>query len=190
MYPTTRLPLSPIITTSVWISWHARWYYLINLLPCRFYNDMWHSTNTCDMVSLDRSYQGLYNTIQYNCLFRAPIAKNKSYSKALYIVQCTVTTIIIIIRSKFEKDEFLVWFWMIRWMARGGWRQVDCSTRMDQQQRTLVDQMSSTCAGLRSRLWQMSGDSISIRLLCTVWPRMTCNADMTRNGCWTWGHRF
>ena len=53
-----------------------------------------------------------YNTIQYNCLFRAPIAKNKSYSKALYIVQSTVTTYII--RNKFETDEFLVWFWMIR----------------------------------------------------------------------------
>ena len=25
-----------------------------------------------------------YNTIQYNCLFRAPIAKNKSYSKAQF----------------------------------------------------------------------------------------------------------
>ena len=37
------------------------------------------------------SYLYQYNTIQYNCLFRAPIAKNKFYSKALYIVQCTVT---------------------------------------------------------------------------------------------------
>ena len=39
-------------------------------------------------------------------------------------------------------------------MARDGWRQVDCSTRMDQQQRTLVDQMSWTWAGLRSRFWR------------------------------------
>ena len=39
-------------------------------------------------------------------------------------------------------------------MARDGWRQVDCSTPMDQQRRTLVDQMSWTCAGLRSRLRQ------------------------------------
>ena len=35
-------------------------------------------------------YNTIYDTIQYNCLFRAPIAKNKSYSKALYIVQCSV----------------------------------------------------------------------------------------------------
>ena len=25
---------------------------------------------------------------------------------------------------------------------------------------------------------------------CTAWPRMTCNAEITRNGCWKYGHRF
>ena len=40
-------------------------------------------------------YSDIQYNIQYNCLFRAPIAKNKSYSKALYIVQCTVTTILL-----------------------------------------------------------------------------------------------
>ena len=125
-----------------------------------------------------------YNTIQYNCLFRAPIANNKSYSKALYIVQCTVTTILLSVVN-LKKMSFQFDFeWSDRWRVTDGeWRQVDCSTRMDQQRQTLVDQMSWTCAELRSRLWQMIEDSISIRLLCTVWPRMTCSADMDGFNC-------
>ena len=51
---------------------------------------------TCDLINeFNKIMHIQYNTIQYNCLFRAPIAKNKSYSKALYIVQCTVTTILL-----------------------------------------------------------------------------------------------
>ena len=49
---------------------------------------------------MDVQYEeACYYTIQYKfCLFRAPIAlaKNKSYSKALYIVQSTVTTLSVI----------------------------------------------------------------------------------------------
>ena len=47
-------------------------------------------------------------------------------------------------------------------MARDGGKPWDCSTRMNQQRRTPVDQMSWTCAGLRSRLWQTSRDSIRL----------------------------
>ena len=51
------------------------------------------------------------NIIQYNATvflehLKPSIAKTKSYLKALYIVQCTLY----IIRIKFEKVEFLVWF--------------------------------------------------------------------------------
>ena len=59
-----------------------------------FMSQLW----TFSKFSLKRvrsMYDSYYNTIQYNCLFRAPIAKTKSYSKALYIVQCTVTTILL-----------------------------------------------------------------------------------------------
>ena len=44
--------------------------------------------------------------MQYNTtdLLERLVAKNKSYSKAFYIVQCIVTTNII--RNTFEEDEF------------------------------------------------------------------------------------
>ena len=42
---------------------------------------IWSALNPKDIQTI------YYNTIQYNGIFRAPIAKNKSYSKALYIVQ-------------------------------------------------------------------------------------------------------
>ena len=72
-------------------------------------------------LSLSSSIEEMvYNTIQYNCLFRAPIAKNKSYSKALYIVQCTVTTTLLsVIYLKKMSFEFS-FEWSDRWRVTEG----------------------------------------------------------------------